>query len=197
MPGLRWLSFRIPLALAAGLVVASSAGHADTRIGGAVFPDDLKIGNTSLKLNGVGVRVFYHLVDGYATGLYVVSPGHDGTAIADGPNPKVIYTEFLRDASLERVKDEYDSIHARYCKIYGCSEKNEASYAAFTGHLAAARKGEAQLVLVTDQGVSMQRNGVVVASIDDPAFGKGMVQSLLSAAAPTKGFRDGLLGIAN
>lgn len=197
MSGLRRSSFHIGLVLVAGLVGASSAGHADTRVGGAVFPDDLKIGNTSLKLNGVGLRVFYHLVDGYATGLYVVSPAHDGKAIAEGPNPKVIYTEFLHDASLERVKDEYDSIHARYCKLYACNAQNEASYAAFTSHLAAAKRGEAQLIVVTDQGVSMQRNGVVVASIADPAFGVGLVQSLLSAAAPTEGFRDGLLGTAN
>lgn len=197
MSGLRRSSFGIGLALAAGLVVASSAGHADTKIGGAVFPDDLKIGNTSLKLNGVGVRVFYHLVEGYATGLYVVAPGHDGKALVEGPNPKVIYTEFLRDASLDRVKDEYDSIHAHYCKLYGCDARNEASFAAFTAHLAPAKKGEAQLLLVTDQGVSMQRNGVVVVSIDDPGFGKGLVQSLLSAAAPTDGFRDGLLGNVN
>lgn len=197
MPGLRRSSFGISLALAAGLVIASSAGHADTKIGGAVFPDDLKIGTTSLKLNGVGVRVFYHLVDGYATGLYVVSPGHDGKAIADGPNPKVLYTEFLHNASLERVKGEYDTIHAHYCRLYACDAKNEASFAAFTAHLTAAKKGEAQLVLVTDQGVSMQRNGAVVVSIDDPGFGKGLVQSLLSAAAPTDGFRDGLLGNVN
>ncbi|GAA4477456.1 chalcone isomerase family protein [Gluconacetobacter asukensis] len=197
MSGLRRSSFHIGLALVAGLMGASSAGHADTRVGGAVFPDDLKIGNTSLKLNGVGLRVFYHLVDGYATGLYLVSPAHDGKTIAEGPNPKVIYTEFLHDAPLERVKDEYDSIHARYCKLYACSAQNEASYAAFTGHLAAAKRGEAQLILVTDQGVSMQRNGVVVASIADPSFGVGLVQSLLSAAAPTEGFRDGLLGAAN
>lgn len=197
MSGLRRSSFRFSLALVAGLTVASSVAHADTKVGGAVFPDDLKIGNASLKLNGVGLRVFYHLVDGYATGLYVVSPGHDGKAIAEEPNPKVIYTEFLRDASLVRVKGEYELIHAHYCKLYECDAKNEASFAAFTAHLAAAKKGEAQLVLITDQGVSMQRNGVVVVSIDDPAFGKGLVQSLLSAAAPTDGFRDGLLGAVN
>lgn len=197
MSGLRRSSFRISLALAAGLMVASSAGHADTKIGGAVFPDDLKIGGTSLKLNGVGVRVFYHLVDGYATGLYVVSPSRDEKALADGPNPKVLYTEFLHDASLERVKGEYESIHAHYCKLYACNAQNEASFAALTAHLAAAKRGEAQLILVTDQGVSMQRNGTVVASINDPDFGKGLVQSLLSEAAPTDGFRRGLLGNAN
>ena len=136
-------------------------------------------------------------VDGYATGLYVVSPSRDEKALANGPNPKVLYTEFLHDASLERVKGEYESIHTHYCKLYACDAQNEASFAALTAHLAAAKRGEAQLILVTDQGVSIQRNGAVVASINDPNFGKGLVQSLLSEAAPTDGFRQGLLGNTN
>lgn len=184
------------LILCAGLAIFVPSAMGAVTVGGAIFPVQFQLGQTTLKLNGVGLRAFYHLVDGYATALYVVTPSHDPQTVVDGPNPKVIYTRFLRDASLERVRDEYQAIHQRYCQDNPCDARNEASFKAFADHISDARKGDVELVVITDGGVSLQRGGKVLVSVDDPAFGKGLVRSLVGSASPTQGYRDGLLGLS-
>ncbi|GAJ28217.1 chalcone isomerase family protein [Acidomonas methanolica] len=178
-------------------VLAAPLARADEgrKVAGVVFPETLPVGGTVLKLNGVGVRVFFHLVNGYATGLYVVTPAHDAEAVMNEPNPKVIYTQFLHDASEHRIREEYDAIHARYCKVNACGEKNEAAYATFMAHQTAAEGGTSQTILITDQGVSVQRGGKEIVHIDNPDFGKALVASLVGPAAPTESYRNGILGV--
>ena len=182
-------------ALALAAIGAAPAARADVKVDGAVFPDTLATGGHTLVRNGVGVRVFFHIVDGYVTALYLGQPAHTAADVMAGPNPKAVVTTFLHAASLGQVRDETETIHRRFCAHNTCSAADQASYAIFLAHLAPAHAGETELVVVTDAGVEVHRDGREIVTIPDAAFGQNMIRSLLGDAAPTGRYRRGLLGV--
>lgn len=190
------MSFRTMLAATVMLAVPLAA-HATVKAGDAVFPDTFPAEGQTLRINGAGVRVFFHIVDGYATALYVAQPAHTPEAVIDGPNPKVIYTEFLHSASLSQIRSEYNDIHESYCAHETCNPTDEASYKEFVAHLQPAASGQTQTILITDRGVTVSRNNQPVVTIDNPSFGKDLVRSLVGPASPTAAYRNGLLGVPN
>lgn len=192
---MRYQAMLAGAALAFGL--AAGAARAEVKVGGAVFPDTFPAQGQNLKLNGAGVRVFFHMVNGYATALYMSQPAHTAQAIIDAPNPKVIYTEFLHDASLSRIQGEYNTIHESYCQHYQCNPTDEASYKEFVSHLEPASSGQTQTILITDSGVTVSRNNQVVQTINNPSFGKDLIRSLVGECAPTESYRNGIIGNAS
>ena len=181
-------------ALLGAALGASPQAHAVVKVDEAVFPDTLAAGGRTLALNGVGVRVFFHIVDAYATGLYLGQPAHTADAVIAGPNPKAVLTTFLHAATLGQVRDESEAIHRRFCAQTACSAADQASYAIFMAHLAPTHAGETQLIVVTDAGVAITRDNQPVVTIPDPSFGQNLIRSLLGPAAPTARYRRGLLG---
>lgn len=186
-------------AFAAALLVAgigaTPAARAAVKIDDVVFPDTLAAGGRTLALNGVGVRVFFHMVDGYVTALYLGRPAHTAADVMSGANPKAVLTTFLHAASIGQVRDESEAIHRRYCAQNVCTAADQASYAIFMSHLAPAHAGETQLIVVTDAGVDITRDNQKILSIPDPAFGQNLIRSLLGTASPTARYRRGLLGV--
>ena len=185
-----------PLLLASLFLLLPLAARADVTVDGAVFPATLAAGGQTLALNGVGVRVFFHLVDGYATALYLRSPAHTADAVLDAPDPKAIVTHFLHDASLDQIHSETQAIHRRYCAHATCADAEQAAYALFVSHLGAVHRGDTQLILLTATGVELRHNDQLVVTIPDPAFGVGLLRSLVGDASPTGGYRRGVLGVA-
>lgn len=185
------------LAAAALLVAVATTGAAQAavKVDGTVFPDTLMADGRTLALNGVGVRVFFHIVDGYATALYLARPAHTEAAVIATPNPKAVLSTFFHAASIGQVRDESAGIHRRFCAATACSASDQASYATFMSHLAPAHPGETQLIVVTDTGVDIIRDNQKILTIPDPAFGQNLIRSLLGAASPTAHYRNGLLGV--
>ncbi len=182
--------------LLAALLLAPVAARADVTVDGAVFPATLAAAGQTLALNGVGVRVFFHLVDGYATALYLRAPAHTADAVLAAPAPKAIVTRFLHDASLDQIRSETQAIHRRYCAHATCADTEQAAYTLFVAHLGAVHRGDTQLILLTATGVELRRNDQPVLTIPDPAFGSGLLSSLVGDASPTGGYRRGILGAA-
>lgn len=182
-------------AIAAIVAATAPQARAVVKVDDAVFPDTVAAGPATLALNGVGVRVFFHIVDAYATALYLARPARTVDAVMSGPNPKAMLTTFLHAASLGQIRDESEAIHRRFCAQRACTASDQASYAIFMAHLAPARAGETQMVVVTDAGVDILRDDQKVVTIPDPAFGQNLIRSLLGPAAPTARYRNGLLGV--
>ncbi len=191
----RLMAAFVAAAVVAAGIGASPVARAAVKIDDAVFPDTLAAAGQTLALNGVGLRVFFHIVDGYATALYVGRPAHTQADVMSGPNPKAVLTTFFHAAALGQVRDESAAIHRRFCAQAACSASDQASYAIFMAHLAPVHAGETQLIVVTDAGVAISRDDRPVVTIPDPSFGQNLIRSLLGAAAPTARYRNGLLGV--
>ena len=197
-PLVRCTALTVAAALAAvPLAAAPAVAAAAVTVGGASFPPSVEAAGHTLVLNGAGLRVFFLVVDGYATGLYVPSPAHDAGAVIAEPGPKEIRTVFLHAASADQLRSELGRIHDAYCAHTTCPVADEAAYHALSAHETPVRAGETEAFLLTDDGVSVSRDGAPVLTIADPHFGTALLASMLGASSPTPHYRRALLGLAS
>ena len=77
------------------LALTVSAAHAAS-LAGATLPDSLKVGETTLALNGLGLRK-KAIFKVYVGALYLPSPSRDGAAILAADRPRALRMHFLRD----------------------------------------------------------------------------------------------------
>ena len=187
----------MPLSLAGLLLGGSSstAGAAST-IGGVAFPPSVAVDGTTLVENGAGLRVFFLVVQGYVSALYVAHVAHDASEILAQPGPKEIRTVFLHAASAGQLRGELDRIHDAYCARTTCDATEEGHYAALVAHETPVHAGDSETFIVSDRGVTVRRNGTETVAIPDPQFGAALLGSMLGPSAPTARYRKGLLGLA-
>ncbi len=165
-------------------------------VGGFASPPTVAVDGTTLVENGAGLRVFFLVVRGYASALYVSHVAHDASAILAEPGPKEIRTVFLHAASAEQLRNELGRIHDAYCARDARDAVEQRDYAALVAHETPVRAGDSETFLVSDQGVSVTRNGAEAVAIPDPKFGAALLLSMLGPSAPTSRYRNGLLGLA-
>ncbi len=183
----------LAFAAAATLSAAPNAARALTA-GGVTFPDTYAVAGETLHLNGAGVRVFFGLVDGYASALYVRSPARSAEAIAAEPGPKILVTEYLHAAGVGQLRREFANVHDHYCARIACTQANEATYARMVASLAPVAKGETSTYIVTDAGLQVLRDGKPLMTLDDPTYGAAFLQAAIGPTSPTPGYRAGVLG---
>ncbi len=185
-----------PLITAAILGGAAPAALAAASAGGVTFPPSVDEAGRTLVENGAGLRVFFLVVDGYASALYLPRPAHDLSDVLAEPGPKEIRTVFLHAASAEQLRHELARIHDTYCAHAACPASDERAYATLLSHQAPVRAGEGEQMLLTAGGVTVSRDGAPPFTIADPHFGDALLASMLGPSAPTARYRRGLLGLA-
>jgi hypothetical protein len=74
---------------------------------GVKFADDIKVDKTTLKLNGVGIRKAYGVIDVYVAGLYVAEPTKDPEAILKTTTPKQLKMHFKRWVQKGQLQDAF------------------------------------------------------------------------------------------
>src|SRR4051812_33766428 len=101
-------------ALALALSAASAATAAE--FNGVRMPDQVKVGEKTLKLNGFGLRQATFLkVNVYGAGLYLEKPSHDGEAIANSDELKSIEMVFLRDVDAGKTSEAWEEGIEKNC----------------------------------------------------------------------------------
>jgi hypothetical protein len=71
-------------------------------IGDVTLPDQMTLGESTLTLNGLGMRTFTFF-DVYAAGLYLASPSTDPGAILATDAPRAMTMHFLRKVEAEKI----------------------------------------------------------------------------------------------
>ena len=166
-------------------------------VGGIAFPPSVAVDGRTLVLNGAGLRVFFLMVDGYASALYLPAPAHDLDAVLAEPGPKAVRTVFLHAASASQLRDELGRIHDGYCRRVSCDAADENAYRTLRDHETPVRPGDSETLLVAADGVTVSRNGTVIVRLADAHFGNALLGSMLGPSAPTSGYRSGMLGLAD
>jgi len=75
-------------------------------LNGITLPDAAQVGNSTLLLNGMGLRTKY-LVKVYVAGLYLPQKSSDANAILKGDSPKRLVMHFVRDVSKSQIADGF------------------------------------------------------------------------------------------
>ncbi len=153
------------------LCLASPASG--SQIGDVTLPDQISLGDSSLALNGLGMRTFTFF-DVYAAGLYLAVPSTDPAAILATDAPRAMSMHFVRKVEAEKIASAWlegldantpsadASLKERFVKLGGMMETMD--------------KGETLTCLY------------------DPAQGTTvMVRGQLKGVIPGKDFSDALL----
>jgi hypothetical protein len=94
-------------ALAAALVLAASAQAGAASIADQHFADRIRLANTDLVLNGVGVRAVAWL-KGYAAGLYLLEKSATTAGVLAGQGPKRVQMKMLVDVDSKEFVKAFD-----------------------------------------------------------------------------------------
>lgn len=181
---------------AIGLLGAGPAGEARAATaGGVTMPDTMQVAGHTLVLNGMGVRSFTLLhIRGYVGGLYLTTKADTDEKVLDEPGPKALLMHFIRGAPAAKVHDLYMNSSTVYCEHHACNDQDKVSFEALLSTVQDVKPGDTTTFLITDQNVTVQHNGTTTKVINDPAFGRVILDSDLGTTAPSAELRDGLLG---
>lgn len=180
-------------ALAAALAAPGLGAQART-VGGATFPDTMTIGGKTLVLSGAGKRVMFAIVDVYASALYLARPATTLEAVLAEPDPKVLVTKYLHDASVAQTQQEYNLIYNRYCGANPCTAAGRASFEKVLAAVTPSKVGQTTTYVLDDGTVTMSKDGQQLLTFHDPEYEHGMLASIVGPSSPTPGLRAGLLG---
>lgn len=175
--------------LAASFFIATTL-HAK-EIKGINFSDEVKIEKTTLKLNGLGLRKAYGIVNVYAAGLYLSEPSHDVDTILKLTTPKQIKMHFMRYVQKGQLQDAFKE---------GFQKNRDEDYK-YTSDLNKLNDSlkhmkendEMTLTFYPDQA-SVQIRDEAPIVISGAEFSKTLLKVFINRA-PDEGLKKGLLGL--
>jgi hypothetical protein len=158
---------------------------------GVNFPDEIKVGDTTLKLNGTGVRTAMSIISVYVAGLYVATPSTDTNTIVNATTPKKIDMHFLMSLGKDKLKEGWDEGFFRNADK---SYSYRADLNKFYDMLSNMRKGDRVQLTIFPDKLEVQVKDGAVQTIPSAEFSKTMLKVYI-ANIPDTGLKKGLLGL--
>lgn len=161
-------------------------------LAGATLPDTVQVGDTTLLLNGLGLRKKF-VVKVYVAGLYLQQKSSDAGAIIKADAPKRIVMHFLHSASKNQMVDAFDESFRNNAPDAIRTMKAEIDQ--LLGALEPVKDGD-QMVFtyIPGRGTSLAINGKEKVTIAAPAFGPVLLSVWLGPKPPNPDLKKGMLG---
>ncbi|MEM7200188.1 MAG: chalcone isomerase family protein [Planctomycetota bacterium] len=165
-------------------------------IDGKTFPPRVRCFDQELQLNGAGLCEWGIFgFDLYRAALYSEAPFRTTEAALAAAEDQVIvvHLDFVRRLSKAQLEQAYSaSVKANTGEQF---PRFEAPLAELLETMKEVQDGDSYTFTVEpDVGVWVQRDGVPLAKIEDPEFGRLFVRLYVGDQPPTKALREGLLG---
>jgi hypothetical protein len=175
---------------ASGLPPLSLSPRA-AELAGATLPDTLAAGDTTLKLNGLGLRK-KAVFKVYVGGLYLASPSKDAGAILTSDQPKAIRMHFLRDLTKAQLVEAFQ-------EGFEANVKDRASQqAAFDRMLALVpdvKEGSTlTFTYLPGKGTTLSAGSKALGVFEGKGFADAVFAIWLGPKPPTEDLKKGLLG---
>jgi Chalcone isomerase-like len=181
------------ISLAVFLFVAASMVnlHAAT-LAGVTQADTIKVGPTTLVLNGQGIRKKF-VVKVYVAGLYLQQKSSNADAIIKVDAPKRMVLHFVHGASKSQIADAFDESFNNNSPDAKKSMKTDI--ARFLGALEAVKEGDEMVfTYVPGTGTTLAVNGNEKLTIADAAFAPVLFSVWLGPKPPNADLKKGILG---
>lgn len=158
------------------------------------MPDSQDIAGRRLVLNGLGLRTYSMLrIHIYVAGLYLTRRSHDGVAILQSDQPKMLRFFFLHDVDAEAARASWREALDRNC-LPPCSLPAR-DLDRFLAAIPSVHAGDISAILFTARRLDFFMNERLVGRISDPNF-VGVILSTFIGPKPTSAaLKAGLLGI--
>lgn len=155
--------------------------------------DQVTVGDTTLHLNGMGVRSKLW-VTVYVAGLYVAEKSSDATAIVNSEQPKKIVMHFRTNKAKKKKMDAawQEGFEGNSPKDYG---KLKARVTTFMNYFGDMKVDDViEIVVVPGEGTHVSLNGGRKGTIEGDDFGKALLLVWLGSSPPSDELQNGLLG---
>ena len=179
----------VPFILAVSMLdTAALAGE----LAGATLPDTLKSGDSTLKLNGLGLRK-KSVFKVYVGGLYLESPSKDAGAILAADQAKAIRMHFLRDLTKAQLVEALQSGFEENAK------DKTGQKAAFDKMLAVipdVKEGDTlTFTYLPGKGTMVQVGNKELGTFAGKGFSDAVFSIFLGPKPPTEDLKKGMLGM--
>jgi hypothetical protein len=161
-------------------------------LAGVTLPDTVRIGSTTLVLNGLGLRTKF-AVKVYVAGLYVVHKSSDGSAIVKEDAPKQMVLHFVRSVSQAQMADAFD--HAIDDNTPDAKKTMKSDIDRFLEALEPVKEGD-QMVFtyVPGSGTTLTINQRDKFTIPGSSLSQVLFSIWLGPKPPNEGLQKGILG---
>ena len=178
-------------ALALLLCLALPVGAAE--LDGVRLPDSWTLGDKTLRLNGIGTRVYsLFKVRIYVAGLYLEQPSKDANAILASPAPKVVHLQMLypvsRDDSVKVWREAFGESCRPPCAI------EPAAVDRFLGLVRDVEKNTTLTYVFTDKGLQLGYDGKLAGEVESPTLARLVLATFIGDKPPTSELKRALLG---
>lgn len=178
------------LALLAVFGSAASAAECD----GVSFEEEIRVEGSSLKLNGLGLRLATILkVKVYVAALYVAAPSEDAKAILEAKSPRRLVLHFVRSVDAGDLNEAWEEGFEHTAKSQLSSLQPRIDK--LKGWMADMKAGE-RLSFTSKPGVGIkvEVNGKVAGTIAGEDFATAFLAIWLGDHPPNPTLKSGLLG---
>lgn len=185
-------SFGVVCILAAFIAVAVPAAAGS--LAGVELPDQVKAGDTTLTLNGLGLREATFLkVDVYVAGLYLENRTSDAEAILASDGPKVLHMHFVRKVGRDDITKAWSEGFAKNLGAGASALADDIK--TLNGWMEDMNKGDTlRFTFTPEGGLEVSIKGSQRGAIAGPEFARGMFAVFLGPEPPNPGLKEGLLG---
>ncbi len=162
-------------------------------VGGVEIPPTTTVGETTLQLNGAGIRKkFFFSI--YAAGLYLSDKRTDSQGVLDLAGPKRLYMQFIYDKVEKAKLDEawIDGFKANLSPEAHTALRSDITR--FVGLFGDAKKGDYYRFDWDGNQSVININGQTVATIPGKAFYDALLSIWIGGEPVTMSLRDALLG---
>jgi len=186
----------IKLRVAAGaLVIGLGAGAAHGKsCEGVSFPDEVKAGGATLKLNGLGLRqATLFKVNVYVGALYLPQASKDASAILKANAPKRLVLQFVRDVGGDDLSKGWDEGFEKNAGGELAALKPRID--SFKAMMIDVKKGDTLgMQHKPGTGVEVAVKGASKGTIKGDDFARALFAIWLGAKPPNEELKTGLLG---
>jgi len=162
-------------------------------LAGVTMVDQVTVGDTTLELNGMGLRKKLW-VEVYVAGLYLESPTSNAAEIVSSTGPKRVVMHFLTNRATKKKMDAawFEGFEGNSPDAYGKLEERVKKFAGFFGDM---KDGDVvEIDLTPEVGTSVSVNGKSVGIIEGDDFATALLKVWLGDHPPTQDLKAGLLG---
>lgn len=178
----------LALSILLGLPVVSRGGE----LNGVVLPDSITVGDSSLVLNGMGLRkkAFFKV---YVGGLYLAEQSNDAAAILAADSPRRVVMAFTFNVGADKMCDAWRDGLAN--NTPDASAEVVAQFDTLCSSMKDLEKGDQMVATyLPDKGTEIEINGESRGVFDGKAFADALFACWLGPEPPSEDLKEGMLG---
>ena len=158
---------------------------------GATLPETLKVGDKTLKLNGLGLRK-KAIIKVYVGGLYLESSSKDANAILASDQSKAITLFLLRDLTKTQLVEAFqESFEENAADKTG----QKAAFGKMLALIPDMKEGETlTFTYLPEKGTTLQVGNKALGTFESKGFADAVFSIWLGPKPPSEDLKKGMLG---